>query len=196
MQIIRFIIIPAARQSGFWGVGWVPPNGRAAALSAVLPPTAPFLAAQKWGKKPPAPFGLDPAFVQSDASRFAAAQPLNFCGASGLLVIGAVSVSLRLTALVLIGVSYYAKNKCIYPFKRATAEAGRAARRRSDAKTLIQWQGSIKSDTGQLGKQRGSGVSPAVFPPTFGRPKVGPPEASRLKVRKRATWKQLLSKTI
>ena len=25
----------------------------------------------------------------------------------------------------------------------------------------------------------GAGVSPAVFPPTFGRPKVGPPEASR-----------------
>ena len=37
----------------------------------------------------------------------------------------------------------------------------------------------VKFGSVRLGKQRGSGVSPAVFPPTFGRPKVGPPEAIR-----------------
>ena len=42
----------------------------------------------------------------------------------------------------------------------------------------IQWLPGISSDTHRLDKQRGSGVSPAVFPPTFGRPKVGPPEAN------------------
>ena len=101
MRIIRFIIILTARQRGFWGFGWVPPNGRAAALSAVMPPAAPFLAAQKWGKKPPAPFGLDPAFSPSDASKGDIPLPLNFCRAAGLLVIGAMSAPLRLTALVL-----------------------------------------------------------------------------------------------
>ena len=43
----------------------------------------------------------------------------------------------------------------------------------------IPWLPGIFSDTHRLGKKRGSGVSPAVFPPTFGRPKVGPPEATR-----------------
>ena len=65
------------------------------------------------------------------------------------LVIGAVVYPLRLTALGLRGVSFWEagtkagpKDVCsssvkirkIYPFKRATAEAGRAARRRSDAR--------------------------------------------------------------
>ena len=42
----------------------------------------------------------------------------------------------------------------------------------------IQWLPGIKADTDWLDKRRGPGVSPAVFPPTFGRPKVGPPEAN------------------
>ena len=41
----------------------------------------------------------------------------------------------------------------------------------------IQWQLGISPGKDRLDKKRGSGVSPAVFPPTFGRPKVGPPEA-------------------
>ena len=42
-------------------------------------------------------------------------QPLNFCGASGLLVMGAVGIPLRLTALGLIGVSCCAKKQMVLP---------------------------------------------------------------------------------
>ena len=163
MQIIRFIIILAARQREFWGFGWVPPNGRAAALSAVMPPAAPFLAAQKWGKKPPAPFGLDPRFCpigRKQVCRCAATEflrglrpPRNRCGECPTSPDGP-RAEVHFVRW---------KNRFIYPFKRATAEAGRAARRRSDAKTPIQWQGSIKSDTGQLGKQRGPGSPWRLF---------------------------------
>ena len=45
-------------------------------------------------------------------------------------------------------------------------------------KEVFQWQRGISPDRVRLDKQRGTGVSPAVFPPTFGRPKVGPPEAT------------------
>ena len=44
---------------------------------------------------------------------------------------------------------------------------------------MFQWQPGIIPDSVRLDKQRGSGVSPVVFPPTFGRPKVGPPEAKQ-----------------
>ena len=47
---------------------------------------------QKVPKNTPAPFGLDPRFVQSDGIRFDTGQPLKYHGASGLLVIGAVGV--------------------------------------------------------------------------------------------------------
>ena len=53
----------------------------------------------------------DPALAQSAGIRFDTAQPLNHLFASGVLVIGAVGISLRLTALGLIGVSCHAKQK-------------------------------------------------------------------------------------
>ena len=64
----------------------------------------------------------------------------------------------------------------LYPFKRATAEAGRNTRQRSDTRRTCWFSGTAlsQSDRDRLDKRRGAGVSPAVFPPTFGRPKVGP----------------------
>ena len=96
------------------------------------------------------------------------------------LVIGAEGILLRLTALVLRAVSFLggrkqsvfhrrrqlnAEIRFACPFNRATAEVGRAARRRSDARRilLIQWQLGIKFTPDRLGKQRGTGVSPAAF---------------------------------
>ena len=46
----------------------------------------------------------------------------------------------------------------------------------------IQWLPGIAIDKNRLDKKWGPGVSPAVFPPTFGRPKVGPPEVNSRKV--------------
>ena len=113
--------------------------------------------------------------------------PLKYCKASGSLVIGAVIILLRLTALVLRGTSVLwtgagaslkeegrstHKKRFIYPFKRATAEVGKETRRRSDAKRhwfsgyaaanliLTDW-----TNKGGLG-------SPQRLLVTFGRPKV------------------------
>ena len=67
-----------------------------------------FLYAQKVTKKAPGrPW--TPVFAQSVSIRFDTAQPLKYLFASGSLVIGAVSIQLRLTALVLRCVPYNAK---------------------------------------------------------------------------------------
>ena len=67
-------------------------------------------------------------------------------------------------------------NRWFYPFNRATAEAGIDTRQRLETRRARLFSGNApsKSDRIRLDKKRGSGVSPAVFPPTFGRPKVGP----------------------
>ena len=65
-----------------------------------------FALGGKVTKTPPAPFGPDHRIVQSDACKGDTRLPLKYCGASGSLVIGAVSVRLRLTALGLRGGSF------------------------------------------------------------------------------------------
>lgn len=73
------------------------------------------------------------------------------------------------------------KKRFAYPFKRANGRspARNPVQIRSPKDRAIQWQGNIKFDPDRLDKQRGPGVSPAVFSPIFGRPKMGPPEAKQ-----------------
>ena len=72
-----------------------------------------FALGGKVTKTPPAPFGPDHRFVQSDTSKGDARLPLKYLFAFGLLVIGATIYELRLTALVLGVVScFFAEGLC------------------------------------------------------------------------------------
>ena len=72
-----------------------------------------FALGGKVTKTPPAPFGPDHRFVQSDTSKGDARLPLKYRGASGSFVIGAAIYGLRLTALVLGVVScFFAEGLC------------------------------------------------------------------------------------
>ena len=74
------------------------------------------------------------------------------------------------------------KNRSIYPVKWASAEAGQETRRRSEAKESGSVAEQYQIWERPIGQKRGgSGVSPAPFSPIFGRPKMGPPEASSKK---------------
>ena len=103
-------------------------------------------------------------------------------------------------------------NRWLYPFKpigpyplappvadcnedRAAAEVGRDTRQRSDPQRILLFNGNAlsKPNKDRL-KKRGSGVSPAVFPPTFGRtarrPLSSSPPAGRSNERKWARRRQ------
>ena len=113
------------------------------------------------------------------------------------LVIGAVLHELRLTALGMMGVSFLGgrgslsvSHSCrqlviepqiCLPLQKAVRRSRTSSlpQIRSPKDSLVQWQRSSKSYPDRLGKHRGSGVSPAVFPSTFGRPKVDPSETKQ-----------------
>ena len=72
-----------------------------------------FALGGKVTKTPPAPFGPDHRFSQSDICKRDARLPLKYLFAFGLLVIGATIYELRLTALVLGVVScFFAEGLC------------------------------------------------------------------------------------
>ena len=85
-----------------------------AARTRGLPPAAPFLAAQKWGKKPPAPFGLDPRFCPIGHLQRGYPVATEILRACRSFVIGALHYALRLTALESMVVSFFAyENLCV-----------------------------------------------------------------------------------
>ena len=113
------------------------------------------------------------------------------------LVTGGAVILLRLTALVLKDFTVFSdgtrevfhrsrqfsrkETRFAYPFKRATAEASTSTpvQVSSPEDFFIQWQRTGLVWERPIGQGRGSGVSPVVFPPTFGRPKVGPSETKQ-----------------
>ena len=175
MQIIRFIIILAARQRGFGGVAGCRRMGgqRPSTLLCLRRPH--FWPPKNGGKNRQPPSGWIPAFVQSDASKRDIQSPLNFCRAAGLLVIGAVLCRTSPDGPRAEVHFVRWKNRFIYPFKRATAEAGREARRRSDANGQ-NFSGKAVSNLGASDWAK-AGVQPEggwrFFPPFLGGQKWG-----------------------
>ena len=128
-----------------------------------------------------------PAFAQSDASKGDTRLPLKY---RWILVIGAASYVLRLSALVMRGISVFLskiyllpqnpgsssrKTRWRYPFNRATAEAGRETRRRSDPRRTRWFCGNRVSNF--IGtdwtKGGGPGSPRRFFPPFLGGQKWG-----------------------
>ena len=138
-------------------------------------------------KKRQPPSGWTPAFAQSDASKGDTRLPLKY---RWILVIGAASYVLRLSALVMRGISVFLskiyllpqnpgsssrKTRWRYPFNRATAEAGRETRRRSDPRRTRWFCGNRVSNF--IGtdwtKGGGPGSPRRFFPPFLGGQKWG-----------------------
>ena len=71
-----------------------------------------FALGGKVTKTPPAPFGPDHRFAQSDACKGDARLPLKYLFASGSFVIGAAGIRLRLTALEMRDVSFFLVGGC------------------------------------------------------------------------------------
>ena len=87
------------------GLPFFAPLGKLLVLQTGYAPQAYFSNAGKVGKSAPGT-PRPPLFVQSVCIGFDTGQPLKYCKAAGLLVIGAVGYGLRLTALGLKAVSF------------------------------------------------------------------------------------------
>ena len=173
---------------GFSFLGALPPtlvviNGASPAPS----PWVHFCTHKSEPKKRQPPSGWTPAFAQSDASKGDTRLPLKY---RWILVIGAASYVLRLSALVMRGISVFLskiyllpqnpgsssrKTRWRYPFNRATAEAGRETRRRSDPRRTRWFCGNRVSNF--IGtdwtKGGGPGSPRRFFPPFLGGQKWG-----------------------
>ena len=134
----------------------VPLNFHLSALQAGHAPQAYFSDAGKVGKSAPGrprpPF-FYPIVQYQGRYPVATEFPLG----RWPLVIGAVGIPLRLTALGMMDFAIFCyrkpgcfpkeqaaghrKTSCLYPFKKATAEAGQATRHRSDARRILQFSG-------------------------------------------------------
>ena len=93
-----------------WFPGLPGPGPRVLAHGGYAPPNPAvhFCTHKSEPKKRQPPSGWTPAFCPIGHYEIDTGQPLKYCGASGSLVTGAVGYELRLTALGMKGISWYA----------------------------------------------------------------------------------------